>query len=124
MWEKVLKNMKTAAELWKYKSSAIWDRVLQAKALILSKVWYLGSITPISEKILTEMKKTCKEFIWGGKPHKVGRCQLRLPKKEGGINWWDLDAKLRALQANWVYKYLTGKVSESLSCLFKEVVAK
>src|ERR1051325_2637422 len=32
MWQKVLANMKSAADLWFHKSSSIWDRVLQAKA--------------------------------------------------------------------------------------------
>jgi hypothetical protein len=124
MWQKVLKNMKAAAELWFYKSSAIWDRVLQAKALILSKVWYLGSVTPIPDTILKEMKHVCKEFVWANKPHKIGQCQFQLPKKEGGLNWWDLDSKVRSLQATWVHKFLTGKVSPSLDALFKEVIHK
>src|SRR3954453_876840 len=59
-----------------------------------------------------------------GETHKIGRCQFWLPKKEGGLNWWDLDAKVRSLQATWVHMFLTGKVSPSLDALFKEVIQK
>src|SRR3569623_1924753 len=106
MWEKVVSKMRSTAELWEKKSSAIWDRVLQCKALILSKVWYMGPIMPIPVIIIEDMKKICEKFVWNNKPHKIGRCQMRLPKKEGGINWWDIESKVRALQATWVHKYL------------------
>src|ERR1043165_716292 len=82
---------------------------------------------PVVSQILidmAEMNKVCENFVWAGKPHKIGRTQFRLPKKEGGLNWWDLDAKVRSLQATWVHKYLTGKVSPSLDALFREVIGK
>ena len=98
----------------------LWHRVLQVKALILSKIWYLGSVTPIPAPYYKVIQKVVEKFVWGGQPHKIGRCQMRLPKGEGGINLWDIESKIRALQAAWVHKCLTGKLSGSLKELFNE----
>src|SRR5277367_5163962 len=106
LWSKVVAKMNAAATLWCKKTTAVSDRVLLAKALILSKVWYYGSILPLDPKFIVQMEKIVKEFIWGYKVPKVGQKQMQLCKAAGGLNVWDLAAKDMALNSNWILKYV------------------
>jgi hypothetical protein len=122
MWCKIIGKLQAAADLWDRKSMATGDRVLLAKAMLLSKVWYHSSVLPIPDDLIKVINKIVEKFIWAGKPHKVGRCQMRLPKKEGGLFVWDLEAKIRALQAGWIHKHLRGELKGSLEELIQETV--
>src|ERR1700685_1356596 len=92
LWDRVVKKMELAAQIWKWKSSAIQDRVLIAKTMILSKLWYYGSILPVDLRILSKMDKIVRNYIWNNKPAKVCQAQMRKNKKDGGFNVWDLEA--------------------------------
>src|SRR5690348_13558399 len=116
--------MEATAQLWKWKSSAIHDRVLVAKTMILSKLWYYGSIMPINKEVLAKMEKIVMSYIWNGKPAKICRAQMRKDKNNGGFNVWDLEAKVRALQANWVLKCIQGNLGGSLYELIDELIMK
>ena len=54
--------------------------------------------------------------------HTRGRKQMRLFKKEGGLNWWDLDAKVRALKATWILKFLKGDLSPAFAALLQQEI--
>ena len=45
---------------------------------------------------------------------KVRKAQLYKGKKEGGLGFWDIPAKVAALKTTWVVKYMLNKLSLGL----------
>ena len=79
---------------------------------------------PVPDTVSAEIEKIIKTFIWGGSPPKVSRKQMRRPKDEGGLDGWDIECKFRALQANWILKYVCDELSGSLEGVIQELVWK
>ena len=114
MWEKIINKMKIAAADWNTKSSAVGDRVFIAKTMLLSKVWYHGSILPIKKEYIDNIEKIVKEFVWNGKVPKIGRYQMRKDKKNNGLKLWDIESKIQGLKCNWILSFLQEKKSLGL----------
>ena len=66
-------------------SSSPIDRVMIAKIMCLSIVWYHAGIAPGWEQALARIEKRVQAFIWRGGMAKVAKATLRLPKREGGL---------------------------------------
>jgi hypothetical protein len=120
LWKKTIGKIQNAANFWKCRTAAIKDRVLLAKTMLLSKVWYFASILPVPPQIVDKIDKIIMDFVWNSSPHKVGRKQMRREKNQNGLDLWDLDAKIRALQAGWILKFVNNKITGSLFELIKE----
>jgi hypothetical protein len=76
MWEKILAKMQAASDVWSRKSASIGDRVLLVKTMVLSKLWYHGSVTPVPSDLYPKIRKIVESFVWAHKPHKVGCTQM------------------------------------------------
>ena len=65
----------------------------------LSKLWYMAKILPTSTRITQQLEKLIGNFIWHDNLYRVARPQLRLPKKEGGLDLSNIDIKCKSLFA-------------------------
>lgn len=95
-------------------SSSPIDRVMIAKIMCLSLVWYHASMVPNWEPALLRIEKRVQTFIWKKGIPKVAKATLHLPKKEGGLGVWSLVDKAKAFNTMWVVKLLTGKTNPIL----------
>jgi hypothetical protein len=66
-------------------SSSPIDKVMVAKIMCLSLVWYHASIMLGWELVLQCIDKRLQAFIWKGSIPKVAKSTLRLLKNEGGL---------------------------------------
>jgi hypothetical protein len=124
LWQRVINKMKVAAEDWRTRSTAIGDRVMIAKTMILSKIWYYGSILPLDEAIIKEVENITTKFVWNNKTPKVGRYQTRKTKINNGLNLWDIESKIRGLQCNWILEIIQEtKPPGAIKHLVKEEIA-
>jgi hypothetical protein len=121
LWRRVTDKIKAASVLWDRRSASVWDRVMIAKAMLLSKVWYYGSVLPVPSSTIEEIEKCAQQFVWGHKPPKLSKRQMRESKKDGGLLLWDLESKIRALQAGWILKHLQGSLGGSLGSLIQSL---
>ena len=90
------------------------DRMLVIKLMFLSLIWYHASIMPIPEGLLESVERKVLSFLWSGGMCKVRKAQLYKGKKEGGLGFWDIPAKVAALRTTWVMKYMLNKLSPEL----------
>ncbi len=124
LWLRVINKMKVAAELWRTRSTAVGDRVMIAKTMILSKIWYYGSILPIDNNVIKEVESITNKFVWNNKTPKVGRYQMRGDKVKNGLNLWDIESKIRGLQCKWILDVVQGvKPLGAIKFLIEEVIA-
>jgi hypothetical protein len=92
-------------------SSSPVDRVMVAKIMCLSLVWYHAGIAPGWELALCRIEKRVQTFI----SKKRAKTTL-LPKNEGGLAVWSLVEKAKAFNTRWVVKAiqdLTNPILES-----------
>lgn len=109
---------------WNRIGGAVKDRVLIAKTMALSKLWYKASVMPWDIKSLRRIQKMTMNYIWSYKPHKVAWAQAIRPKKRGGLGMWSIVAKVRAANATWGFNLETNKVSPDLKTLLNYLVSK
>ena len=107
---------------WSRAGTAVKDRVLIAKTMALSKLWYQASVVPWGEDSLRRIQKKTARYIWSDKPSKVAWSRLIRPKKKGGMGMWCLVAKVRAANAMWGFNLETNRLSPDLKCLLKYFV--
>jgi hypothetical protein len=102
-------------EAWDHRlSSSPIDRVMVAKIMCLSLVWYHAGIVPGWELALQRIEKRVQAFIWKGGIPKVAKSTLRLLKKEGGLQVWSLVDKAKAFTTMWVMKLIQNKTNPIL----------
>ena len=113
-----------------YRQLEYWDgrlpsapptRVLIAKIMCLSIIWYHAGIVTEWDEVLPELDAKIMKFIWSNNPPKVARDTLRWDKDNGGLNLWDLGNKVKAFRTLWVIKYLRGDLNPILHNTIKAI---
>jgi len=104
---------------WNRIGSAVKDRILIAKTLALSKLWYHSSVLPWSISSLKKIQRATRDYIWKNSVSKVGMGQLLQPKKKRGINMWCMVAKVRAINSTWGMKLENNTMSPDLTKLLR-----
>ena len=107
-------RLESTLRRWNRAASPIKDRVLLAKTMALSKLWYMASVMPWTNESLQKIQKMAIRYIWSFKPSKVARGQITMPKDERGLGVWGMVTKVRALNSHWGLAYLTKKMSPDL----------
>jgi len=111
-------------DAWDHRlSSSPVDRVMVAKIMCLSLVWYHAGIVPGWDDALRRIEKRVQAFIWKGGIPKVAKHTLRLPKKEGGLSVWSLVDKANAFSTMWVVKLLQNMTNPILEATIAAAVA-
>lgn len=133
-WEKIKLSVRTEMSAWKYKPSSVYDRSLIIKTMVLSKIWYYASVLPVKTEWLVSIEKECLEYLWGAVVtkegpakrtlHKVSIAQLRKDKKDLGIDFWNIPAKVRALKSRWVIQILRNEQSKDLRMVCDHILVQ
>ena len=97
------------------------DRVMVAKIMCLSIIWYHAGLTPGWDITLANIEKRVQSFIWKDSIPKVAKATLLLPKKEGGLSVWALKPKTDAFISMWIVKLLTGKLNPILTSTIQAI---
>ena len=117
-WNFNIKKLKTKIEKKAHalyaRDLTIRGRAIALNTLVLSKLWYIGSVLPVStatggilglddENLIDAIEKTCFSYIWQGNTnHPISKEKIWLPIKKGGlgvlnIRWQCLALKIKQL---------------------------
>ena len=69
----------------------------------------------ITEKITKEIEDICLKFLWSYKTPKISKKQLRFPKDNRGLNFWNLKCKIHSAKALWIVEiFKKDKINKNL----------
>ena len=121
--EDILEKIQRRVKYWDFRlNTSPIDRVLVAKVMVASVVWYHASLMHGWDTYLKRIEDILFKFVWRDKIPKVARKTMYLPREEGGLNFWNLEAKGAAFQNVWVVKYLNDKLPPSLKAAMDGIV--
>ena len=81
------------------------ERIIICKTFVLSKLWFLACFITFEEKFIKEINSLIFSFIWSNKRECIKRDTLILPYERGGMNMFNLQAKLKTISFQQ-FKYL------------------
>ena len=80
-----VKAIKTHRQMLNSRKLTLYQRSLYANSCMLSKIWYLSHVYPLTMYFAKEINKTIFPYIWNGNYEPVSRVTLFRPKSEGGL---------------------------------------
>lgn len=111
--------MKKRLGFWKLRNLHIKGRVLVLNALLLSKVWYVLSVTELPAWAEKEIRGMVTRFLWEGKPAKISYDTLIGQVHLGGLRLVDPELKKKSLRVKMVIKCM----DESNTNVWKPLMA-
>lgn len=123
-WEKVLGNIKNMLFINTMRNLDLIMKIKFVNEFVLSKVWYLAQILPITHVVAQKIVKHTGNFIWMGSMYRISREQLYLSHTKGGLNLINVERKAHALflktQSNsWVTIKNKITYKSSVNCIFE-----
>jgi hypothetical protein len=73
------------------------QKIWFANTFVLSKLWYVSQILPPNNVHTGKLKSAIGKFLWAGHLYRVGRPQLWLPRRRGGLGLASIEHKMKAL---------------------------
>lgn len=64
-WEGVLKGIERRLRFWKLRNLTLKGKVLVINALMLSKIWYVLSVTSLPHEYFKRIKESVLDFFMG-----------------------------------------------------------
>lgn len=116
--ENLIERTANAVKLWTYRGLTLMGRVLVVNSLCASLfVYKLTVLGTLPRKYLDKFNAIIKNFLWNGGRPKMNLAKLQNPKDLGGLKLINLEAKDKALKAQWVAKI---KMSENIQNLSEQ----
>ena len=79
-----VKAIKSHRQMLHSRKLTLYQRALYANSCMLSKIWYLSHVYPLTLFFAKEINKTIFPYIWNGNYEPISRITLFRPKNEGG----------------------------------------
>ena len=96
-WESRLPKIKSKLLRWEGRDLSITGKVLIIKAEIYASLTYLAATLPAPRSVLTPLRRSIFQFVWGSQQERVKREIMYRPLDKGGKAVPDLAIKLEAL---------------------------
>ena len=84
-WSEIISKLKNHCNMLLSRRLTLHQRVTYANAVMLSKMWYIAHIYPLTEKYAKEANTIVFRYIWGGRYEPIKRNTVFRPKNEGGL---------------------------------------
>lgn len=107
-WEGVLNGIEKRLRFWQARNSTLKGKVLILNTLMLSKVWYVLGVTPLTQGCYKNMKDVVLNFLWGNGRAKIAYYTLIGNSNEGGLGLLDPLLRMKTLRIKTVQKFLQG----------------
>ena len=102
-----LSRLKSLLGLWSNRDLTPIGKVTIVKTLGLSQLVYLFQILPNPpQNIMKDLEKIIFNFIWNGKPDKIGRSTMIGTLSSGGLKVTHIFSFIHSLKCTWVKRYL------------------
>lgn len=110
-WNSVLSKLQMKIRDFEALSCPVTARATIARSLLVTLLSYVASIMTVPVRAKLEAQRLVFRFIWGGKPDKVKRQIVQLPKRKGGLGLTDLGVLATALHVKWTRAALDSDMS-------------
>ena len=95
-------NIEQLLAIWSQRSLTIAGRIQVFNSLAVSKILYVADMNLVPIRVIEQIQKIQKKFIWNGKKPKIKHTTLINEYQDGGLKDVDIEAKIRSLQLGWV----------------------
>jgi hypothetical protein len=106
-WDSRIDKFLAVVRSWRQRHLSLSGKALVLNALTLSGLWYTASLVAMPTWAFQVVHKEIFSFFWAGKKHLVSQNTLMRPVSQGGLNLVDLSFKLKALQVQWIRRFLS-----------------
>ena len=103
IWHPLYKKIENVLNLFKTRHLSFYGKAKLINVMVLSKLWYLTTVIPLSKHYERLITKLVFSFIWG-KIESIRRKTMYLPCKQGGIGLVNISLKAQSLMLNQVMK--------------------
>ena len=93
----------------------LFQRASYSNACILSRLWYVAHVYPLSSFYGNQINKEVFKYLWGGRYEPIKRTTVWRGKEEGGMGVFDCIAKASAIM---VKSFLKLCLAEQVPCGF------
>ena len=104
----LLSKFRTVLNGNKGRSMSIFGKTVLCNVLALSKLWYRGTVSPISKHYVDLFQRETFRFIWGSTSEPIKRSKLYQPILEGGLGVTHIQTKLQSLHLGHIQSLLKG----------------
>lgn len=106
MWEEIIGAMERRLVFWRYRNLNLKGKILIVNVLLLSKIWYIMSVSSMPFWTAQRIKRCILDFLWEKKPARIAYNTLIGPVEEGGLGLVDIEQKKKSMRVKTVKKYL------------------
>ena len=104
-WNDILERQQKTMKRWSHLYPSVAGRVLLLKTLVVSLAQYLMTVNGISNKNLTTMEKSIRQFIWGRKKGQLAWERAILPVKDGGVSAPSIKIRYESIKVGWLKRW-------------------
>ena len=104
-----VKAITSHRQLLNNRKLTLYQRVTYANSCMLSKIWYLSHIYPITPNFAKEINKIIFLYVWNGKYEPVRRTTVFRPKRVGGLGILNCLIKSKVIMLN---SFLRCKIND------------
>ena len=95
-------NIEQLLAIWSIRSLTVPGTIQVFKSLAVPKILYVAGMNLVPIRVIEQIQKIQKKFIWNGKKPKIKHTALINEHQDGGLKDVDIEAKMRSLQLGWV----------------------
>ncbi|EOY07997.1 Uncharacterized protein TCM_022315 [Theobroma cacao] len=123
-WKPIIEKFETRLAGWKAKTLSIGGRVALLRSVLSSLPIFYMSIFQIPKRVIKELEKIERRFLWCGsekkqKIHYIEWSKVCNYKENGGLGIINMEVKNRALLNKWLWRY-----GSEMGSLWREVIVK
>jgi hypothetical protein len=102
----LLKKVKTADQIHSTRSLSVVGKATVLNSLILSKLWYILRVTPLTVEDIRLLRSLAIQFLWKNIFPVIPWSVWTLPKTSGGLGVIDIQIQASALYFRWLQPFL------------------
>ena len=106
-WDVIINTLTAHSKVILNRRLSLHQRVTYANSCMLSKIWYVSHIYPLSKGLSKKINKIVFQYIWGGRYEPIRRTTVYRPKKEGGLAIVDCFSKAKTIMLSTFLKCYT-----------------
>ena len=110
-FNRVLDNFKISVNMWKTRKLTLFGRTQIVKSLALPKILYVCNMMDPPSEFVNKVNEIIKNFLWNGKKAKVKYKTIISKYEKGGLQFPDLETKLKTQRILWVKKLITSSLN-------------
>ena len=96
-WLPRIEAVEKCLNSWRSRALSFGGKALVSNALALSRVWYVASLIPMPDWVLSDLNSIVFNFFWSGKKDLVARDVVVHPRESGGFSVVSTRLKVQSL---------------------------